>query len=127
MVDEQEENREIRSARTFFQDREHWFLMGISGLLPLLSFGVLWYSIGNREATIVLHYNVYFGIDILGEWWQAYLIPFVGVGIWCLHVLLAVRFFSVGNRALCKITLATLFFLEGMIFVASIAVSLVNY
>lgn len=98
-----------------------------TGLLWLLSFAVIWYGIGQRETAIVLHYNVYFGIDALGSWWQAFFIPLSGLLIWLVHILLAWRFFQTGEYALSRIALLSLFFLESMILIVSITVSLVNY
>lgn len=127
MTDDQGENQRTRSLRAFFQNTSHRLLIGISGFFLILSFGVIWYSIGNREATIVLHYNVYFGIDILGGWWQAYFIPSSGAGIWIVHIFLAFSFFQSGKRILSQVALSSLLFLEGMVLVASLAIGLVNY
>jgi hypothetical protein len=80
-----------------------------------------------RETLIVLHYNVYFGIDALGLWWQAFFIPLAGVGIWLVQILLAFRFFQVGEYALSRIALLSLFFLESMVLIVSTTISLVNY
>lgn len=127
MGDEQGENQGIASFQAFFRNTSHWLSMSVSGLFALFSFGIIWYSIGNREATIVLHYNVYFGIDVLGEWWQAYFIPLSGVGIWAVHIFLAFTFFQSGKHTLSQIALSSLLFLEGMVLVASVAIGLVNY
>lgn len=127
MGDEPEKNQATTPSQAFLQNTSHRFSMGVSGLLALLSFAVLWQSIGSRDAVIVLHYNVYFGIDILGEWWQAYFISFTGAGIWAVHVFLAFRFFCLGKLALCRMALFSLLFLEGMVLIASIAIGLINY
>lgn len=111
----------------FFQEKTHWWLAGISAIFWLLSFGVISYGIGKREAAIVLHYNVYFGIDVLGEWWQAYFIPLAGLGMWMVHILLSWRFFQTGGYALSRVSLFSLFFLESMVLIASVAIGLVNY
>ena len=127
MADEQGKTQETGSFRVFFRDTSRLLLIGISFIFLILSFGVIWYSIGSREAVIVLHYNVYFGIDVLGEWWQAYFIPLSGIGIWAVHILLAFRFFQVGKKFLSQIALSSLLLLEGMVLVASVAIGLVNY
>jgi hypothetical protein len=111
----------------FFRNTMHRLLLTVSGLFLVFSFGIIWYDIGSRDALIVLHYNVYFGIDALGEWWQAYGIPLIGLGIWMVHVILALRFFRAGKLALCEVMLASLFFLEGMVCMASLALSIINY
>lgn len=113
--------------RKFFQERVQRWLIGATAVFWLLSFVSIWYGIGRRDAAIVLHYNVYFGIDILGSWWQAYYIPCVGLGMWVAHIILSLRFFLVKEYHLSRVSLYSLFFLETMILVASVAIALVNY
>ncbi len=111
----------------FFRGRKRQSVFVATGLLWALSFAVIWYGIGQRETAIVLHYNVYFGIDALGSWWQAFFIPLSGLLIWLVHILLAWRFFQTGEYALSRIALLSLFFLESMVLVVSSTIILVNY
>lgn len=112
---------------SFFRRKEHWLVFVVTALLWILSLAVIWYAIGKRETVIVLHYNVYFGIDALGLWWQAFFIPLSGIGIWLVHILLSWRCFRGGEYALSRIALLSLFFLESMVLIVSLTVSLVNY
>lgn len=111
----------------FFREKKHRLVFIATALLWVLSFAVIWKSVGMRETLIVLHYNVYFGIDALGLWWQAFFIPFAGMGIWVVQILLSFRFFQAGEYALSRIALLVLFFLESMVLIASMTVWLANY
>lgn len=46
-------------------------------LIHLIACGTLYWSIRSREETVILRYNAYLGIDLLGVWWQLFLIPAV--------------------------------------------------
>lgn len=123
-----------RSVRTsdevpqgFFRGKKHRLIFITTALLWLSSFVIIGYGIGKRETAIVLHYNVYFGIDALGSWWQAFFIPLSGVLMWLVHILLAWRFFQMSEYALSRVALFSLFFLESMVLIVSTTISLVNY
>jgi hypothetical protein len=70
----------------FFQTRDvalpHWLtrfavrlsLIG-SILLHLIAIGLLWWLVQSREDLVILRYNAYLGIDLLGVWWQLFLVP----------------------------------------------------
>lgn len=99
----------------------------LSGLFLSVSFGILSFFIRPREAPIVLHYNVYFGVDLLGAWWQAYLLPVGGILILLAHILLARFFYRQKDRiAAYLILLSTNFILFG-IAIAAASIAFVNY
>lgn len=96
-------------------------------LAILLSLGVLGYFIRSSETLIILHYNVYFGVDLLGVWWQAYVLPFLG-GLFLLgHFLLAKRFYARAERIACYLMLLSSGMLSFGILIATISVALINY
>lgn len=47
----------------------------------------LWLSLASRDFAelIPLHYNIYFGIDLLGYWYQIFLLPLSGLVIFLLN------------------------------------------
>ena len=47
---------------------------------------------------IFLHYNIIFGIDLVGEWWRAYFIP--GVGLLMLVINLVIAWLVYGTDKL---------------------------
>ncbi len=42
-----------------------------------------------RSETVFLHYNILFGVDLVGPWWRLLLIPIFGLGIIITNVLLS--------------------------------------
>ncbi len=37
--------------------------------------GFIYWSVQSREDLVILRYNAYLGIDLLGVWWQLFLMP----------------------------------------------------
>lgn len=95
-------------------------LIGI-GLMVVAIFGVLPFFLHPSEVLTVLHYNVYFGVDLLGTWWQAYILPgialcFVGINIW-----LAYYFYARQQERIA----AYLFLLGSLMLLAGVAIGCV--
>lgn len=38
---------------------------------------------------VPLHYNIYFGINYVGEWYRVFVIPFLGIFIGCVNIIIA--------------------------------------
>ena len=73
-------------------------LLTVPLIVWTMSLGLLGYFIQPSETRIVLHYNVYFGVDLLGLWWQAYLLPLLGAIFFVGHFFLARRFYRQSER-----------------------------
>ena len=48
-------------------------------LLNILIWLLLYLKIGNQTESIALHYNIYFGIDMIGSWYKILMIPLGGI------------------------------------------------
>lgn len=69
----------------------HWILIG-SLFVNVLNWAAAFYFIRPVDFPIILHYNVYFGVDILGSWWEVFFLP--GVGTFFLIVNFVLGYFS---------------------------------
>lgn len=102
------------------------FLLG-SILLLVAGWGILFYFIRPRETPLILHYNVYFGVDLLGSWWQAYLLQGVATFLLLIHIFLAYSFYQKKDRfASYILLLATNFVLFGVA-LAGASIAYINY
>ncbi|MBP7060726.1 MAG: hypothetical protein KBA91_01990 [Candidatus Moranbacteria bacterium] len=102
-------------------------LFGGAVLAWMLCLGLLLYFIHQRETPIILHYNVYFGVDLLGIWWQAYILPLLGFFFLLGHVLLARRFYQRAERIASYLMLLSAAMLTFGLLVASIGIVFINY
>lgn len=97
-------------------------------VFPLvLCAGLLLYFVRPGDATIILHYNVYFGVDLLGLWWQAYALPVLGTLFILGHCFLAKRFYEHTERIACYLILFSSGLLSLGVLVASMSVAFINY
>jgi len=58
-------------------------------LINLIIWVVLFVRIKPTQFPIVLHYNIYFGTDLLGHWQQVFALPLIGLIIISINAFLA--------------------------------------
>jgi hypothetical protein len=102
------------------------FLLG-SGLFLVAGWGILLYFIRPRETPLILHYNVYFGVDLLGSWWQAYLLQGVATVLLFLHIFLAYSFYQRKDRFASYILLLASNFVLFGVALAGASIAYINY
>lgn len=96
--------------RSIFLRSRYGILRG--GLLVfVILFSSVAYFIRPDSGTVILRYNAFFGIDLLGVWWQAYLIPGICLAFFLGNLTLSLLLFR--RNAL----LAALILLYGALFV----------
>lgn len=76
----------------FFRRPSVWIATGLSGLINLATWLILLINIKPQSNVIVLHYTVYFGVDLVGGWLEALLIPAFGLVIWLTNTMIAAFF-----------------------------------
>ncbi|NTW14038.1 MAG: hypothetical protein HGA31_03355 [Candidatus Moranbacteria bacterium] len=112
---------------TFFRNPLVISVMTVTGLLLLSSFlMVFFYLFRTDNEVIVLHYNVYSGIDIIGNPGQAFLIPGVPLLFFLINLVLARRFYASRERVAAHILLFSALFASLAGAVVSVALSFIN-
>jgi hypothetical protein len=104
----------------------HWTLIA-SIFINAADWAVLAYFIRPVDFPIILHYNVYFGVDIIGDWWQAYFLPLIGVIMLVINTLLAYYFFKQKERIASYLLLLTAIIIQAGVAIASASIILINY
>lgn len=102
-------------------------LLGATVFSVLGAFGLVAYFIRPSETPLVLHYNVYFGVDLLGVWWQLYALPLLGMLFFFLHTVVAKRFYENTERIASYLMLLSASMLTFGVLVASISMVFINY
>jgi hypothetical protein len=83
------------SPKLYLRDR--WVLVPLLGVI-LIQIFFWWYLIANIRSDagqIFLHYNIIFGVDLVGDWWRIYLLPLVGTVVILLNYFFSFMFYSV--------------------------------
>lgn len=100
----------------------------VLGLFPLLSsFVVLGATIFPINIPLILRYNVYFGVSLLGDWWQVYIFPIAGIFLYLVHLLLARHYYNLRERIPSYLVLLASFFMGSGIMLIAIALGIVNF
>jgi hypothetical protein len=112
---------------SFFRNPLILSVLSVSVLLLLASFatiGSLVYRV--PQEIIILHYNVYFGIDIIGRPWQAFVVPGAPLVFFFVNLVLAHAFYGVRERVISHILLFSAFFAAFAGAVVSVALLFIN-
>ena len=76
---------------------------------------------------IILHYNVYFGVDVIGSWWQMYFVPFIGLLILLVNAVLGFLFYQRKERIAAHLLMLATFIVQIGISIAVASLLLMNY
>ncbi|PIS42465.1 MAG: hypothetical protein COT24_03415 [Candidatus Kerfeldbacteria bacterium CG08_land_8_20_14_0_20_40_16] len=74
---------------------------------------------------ISLHYNIYFGIDLIGEWYKLYFIPLSGLIIILVNYLVSAIIYS-SKMVLAYLVIGVTAFVQILLGLAAILIILVN-
>lgn len=102
---------QILHRRKFFQDKKNFFAVVGVALLNAGSWALLYFTIHAQEDPIFLHYNIYFGVDLIGQWYRLYLMPLIGLAVAAVDTVLAAALYR-RARALSYVLLGITVFLQ---------------
>lgn len=79
---------DISASRTpsLFQSGPAWVFFGVAFFLNIALWTTVFVRIGIGEGMVVLRYNIYFGIDLTGSPFQAFLIPLIATIFFVINV-----------------------------------------
>lgn len=72
------ENALTSPVETLYRESRIWIWRAGMAIQVLL-FGLVAFFIRPSADAFILRYNAFFGVDLLGTWWQAYLVPSVSL------------------------------------------------
>ncbi len=71
----------IYPLKLYLRKRQNSILLGIEGLLNIASWIWLASNIRPHLGQVFLHYNVLFGVDLVGPWYSVFMLPLAGLFI----------------------------------------------
>lgn len=114
-------------AKEFFHSAlVQWVLIG-SLIINALNFGLIAYFIRPVDFPIILHYNVYFGVDVIGSWWQVYFLPLIGLLILSVNTLLGYSFYQQKERVIAHLLVLAVFIVQVCVTIAVATLLSINY
>lgn len=100
----------------------------ILSTLPIIALiGILAWVIRPTDNLIILHYSVYFGVDMLGTWWQAYLAPVLATLFLIGHLMLARYFYDHAERIAAYLLMLSAGWIAAGALVSGASIAFINY
>lgn len=89
-------------AKSFFRhgywtDPVIFFSLGLSVLANAGIWAALLFTVEAVDRPIILHYNIYFGVDAIGDWRNVFIMPAIALLIFLVNLILS-RFFYYKER-----------------------------
>lgn len=85
------------------------------------------YFIRPVDFPIILHYNIYFGVDVIGDWWQVYFLPAIGLLILSVNTVLGYLFYGQKERIAAHLLLLATFIVQIGVSIAVASLLFINY
>ena len=111
----------------YFQSRIVRRLVFFSALVNLIDWLALRFFLRSGENFIILHYNVYFGVDWRGLPKEAFFLPFIGLILLAINFLTAFYFYARKERIAAYLILMTALMAQLILLISIISVIIINY
>lgn len=79
----------FKNFKVFYKDRLNFWLLNLAALSIIVSWLLFLFRSINKSQLTVLHYNIYFGFDIVGNWQWLYIIPGISLALSIINLGLA--------------------------------------
>lgn len=103
-----------------------WLLL-LAVLGNLGNWALIYFGITQRDMPIILHYNVYFGVDAMGYRKDAFILPIIGLVILAANFILGFYFYEKKERIATYLLLIAAFMIQLSLLVASLSIVMINY
>jgi len=113
--------------QAYFRSHIVIWLLALSMVSNAANWIILMVWIKPVDFPIILHYNVYFGVDLIGGYGQVYLLPLIGLILFIINLILSIYFYKQKERIASYILLMAMLMIQLSLIVASISVILINY
>lgn len=111
--------------KEFFENNVIRILLTVSLALNIGLFLFFYFFIKHSDIPIVLHYNIDWGVDYFGEVKNIFILPFVGLVIFSLNSLMALRLWT-KIKSLAYFLVAVSLISETFLWLAGIALYIIN-
>lgn len=103
------------------------WLVSLSLFFNLVNWIVLKIFIKPFDLPIILHYNVYFGVDIMGDWKESFFSPILGLFLFLINFSLALFFYAKKERIASHLLMISAVLIQLGLLVYSMSLIIINY
>ncbi len=118
--------KNVLQAKFLQSEVVDWLLLA-NFLTNLVNWILLAIFIRPIDIDIILHYNIYFGVDAMGSWKQVFLLPVIGLILLTINTMLAVYFYQRKKIVASYILLLATLMVQINLVVASMSVIIINH
>ena len=111
----------------YFKNKTNDWLLILSIFANIVNWGILAVFIRPTANKIILHYNVYFGVDATGSWKAVFILPAIGVVLLLVNFFLSLHFYRNKEKVAGYILLVAALMIQFSLLIASLSVIIINY
>lgn len=111
----------------FFQSRVVIWLLVLSLVANIANWIILKIFVKAVDFPIILHYNVYFGVDMFGNWKRVFILPLMGLILLLVNLSLSLYFYKNKERIASHVLLMATLMIQLSLVVASASLIIINY
>lgn len=109
----------------FWHSRYNIFILLTSLLLNLGIWLFLYFKFPPSEFPVPIHFNIYFGIDVIDNWTKVFLIPELGLTFIFINLILAYIIFS-SEKFISYFLFSSSLFIQILLFLATISTVIIR-
>lgn len=117
----------IVAGKEYFRNSIVVWLVILSLFFNMANWGALKILIKPVDLPIILHYNVYFGVDVMGNWKGSFFSPILGLLLFLINFSLAFFFYKNKERIASYVLLIGGLMIQLGMLVYSISLIIINY
>jgi hypothetical protein len=118
---------EKKTKSTFFKDSlVIWLIVG-DVFFNILHFIFLLYFVKKVDFPIILHYNVYFGVDLFASWYWIFLMPALSFLIFFINLAIGFLFYEREEKLAGYLMLFISIIAQCGFAIASASIAMINY
>jgi hypothetical protein len=114
-------------SQAYFQNAFNIWLIILSLVMNAANWAMLLIFIKPVDFSVVLHYNVYFGVDVIGDWRKIFFLPALGLFLFFLNLFLAKNFYKQEEKVAAYLLMVVALLVQMSLIIASITLTLINY
>jgi hypothetical protein len=114
-------------TQDYFRNPLNIWLIIFNFVINSANWAILLIFVEPVDFSIILHYNVYFGVDVIGDWRKIFLLPALGIFLFFLNLSLAIYFYKQEEKTASYILMLVSVLIQINLMIASTTLTLINY
>lgn len=113
------------AKNNFWQDKFNMIVILNSLILNISIWLFLAFRLKPSEYPVPLHFNIYFGIDVIDDWTSAFIIPIIGLIVVILNMVLSIVIYP-REKFISHFLVSSSLFIQILLFLAAIGVVVIR-